>query len=105
MDQFYLLITTCPNLESANQMAHSAVDQKLAACVQVQAPCVSHYHWNDAVQTATEYPVHFKTEAKHLEALKNMIVQMHDYDVPEVIALPIDYGDEAYLSWCREVLK
>ena len=94
MTDFYLLITTVEKAEDAHRLARLAVETRLAGCVQVQSPCQSVYRWRDAAETATEYPVHFKTNKRSLESLVELIKTNHPYEIPEIITIGIDRSEE-----------
>ncbi|WP_242454675.1 divalent-cation tolerance protein CutA [Bailinhaonella thermotolerans] len=85
--------------ERAAELARSAVEARLAACVQVVGPIVSTYRWQGAVETAEEYLLLAKTRADLSEALAEHIRAAHPYDVPEIITVPIEHGLPDYLAW------
>jgi len=75
------------------------VERKLAACVNILAPCTSVYRWNDAVETATEVPLLVKTTLARYPALQAALTEAHPYELPEIIAVPLQEGLPAYLAW------
>ena len=100
-DHCLLVLTNMPDRESAMELAHALVDQRHAACVNVLSGCASVYRWQGRVQADTEVPLLIKTRAGAFAALKVAILAAHPYDLPEIIALPIEQGHEAYLEWIR----
>ena len=76
-----------------------AAAERLAACVNILAPCRSVYRWNDAVQHDEEHPMLIKTTAERYPALEQALRGGHPYELPEIIAVPIEYGLAAYLDW------
>ena len=94
-----LVITTCPDEETANTIALAAVESGLAACVNILPRVQSIYRWQGAIESAAEIPLFFKSTAANYPALEAAIRQRHPYDVPEIIALPISHGLPAYLNW------
>ncbi len=94
-----LVLTTLPDRASAERLASSLVDQRLAACASIQAPCQSIYRWQGKVESASEVPLHLKTTVARYAELAAAIRAAHPYDVPEIIAVPISHGLPAYLSW------
>jgi periplasmic divalent cation tolerance protein len=94
--------TTLPDRESAQRMAAELVGARLAACGQVQGPIDSTYWWEDQVASAAEWYCHFKTTLSRLPALRMRLREVHPYEVPEIIAVPIVDGDPAYLRWVEE---
>ena len=94
-----LVITNCPDEETANRIALAVVEEKLAACVNILPRVQSIYRWQGAVESAVEVPLLIKTTAAAYPALEAAIRERHPYDVPEIIALPITAGLPAYLNW------
>ncbi len=94
-----LVLTNMPDRDSAVALAQVLIDQRLAACVNVLDGCTSVYRWQGATQTDREFPVFIKTRVERFEALQEQILALHPYELPEVIALPIERGLEAYLAW------
>jgi len=97
-----IVTTTTASEEAARALAVSAVDARLGACAQVVGPITSVYRWEGAVQTEPEWRVEIKTAADRVSALIDHITAAHDYDVPEVIATPIQDGSAPYLEWITE---
>lgn len=99
MEEVLLVFTNLPDAKAAGDLAAHLVDSRLAACVNVLAPCRSVYRWRGAVETAEEVPVLAKTTADRYPALELAIRQHHPYELPEILAVPIARGLPAYLSW------
>ena len=97
--QTLLVITNCPDEESANAIALAVVEAKLAACVNILPRIQSIYRWQGAVESATEIPLFIKSTAASYPALEEAIRRRHPHQVPEIIALPIERGLPAYLNW------
>jgi periplasmic divalent cation tolerance protein len=94
-----LVLTNLPDETQAQQLARSLVEQRVAACVNVLAPCHSVYRWQGAVETATEVPLLIKTSAARYAALEAAIRAGHPYELPEIIAVPMSRGLPEYLQW------
>lgn len=94
-----LVITNCPDEETANAIALAIVEAKLAACVNILPRVQSVYRWQGGIESAVETPLHIKTTATAYPALEELIRRKHPYDVPEIVALPIARGLPAYLNW------
>jgi len=94
-----LVLTNLPDRETAERLAGVLVEQRLAACVNILAPCGSVYRWQGAVQREEEHPVLIKTTAERYPALEAAIRAAHPYELPEIIAVPIERGLPAYLAW------
>lgn len=102
MEETLLVITNCPDEESANAIALTVVEARLAACVNILPRVQSVYRWQGAVESASEIPLLIKATAANYPALEKLIADRHPYDVPEIIALPIAQGLPAYLNWVAE---
>ncbi len=94
-----LVLTNAPDQASAEQIAHHIVELRVAACVNILAPCRSVYRWQGAIEEAAEVPLLIKTTADRYPDLERAIKSMHPYDVPEIIAMPITAGLPSYLAW------
>lgn len=94
-----LVLTNLPDRPSAEALASTLVEARLAACVSILAPCRSVYRWQGAVEAADEVPLLIKTSAARYAALEAAIRAQHPYELPEVIALPIAQGLPDYLAW------
>ncbi|MBP8134172.1 MAG: divalent-cation tolerance protein CutA [Zoogloea sp.] len=98
-DEILLVLTSLPDADSAQRIARLLVEQHLAACVNILAPCTSVYRWQDNIETATEVPLLIKTSLLRYPALQAALTEAHPYELPEIIAVPIHKGLPAYLSW------
>lgn len=96
-----LVITTLPDRESALQVAESLISRHLAACVNMLAPCTSVYRWQGQVETTQEIPLLIKTLAVHYSKVEAAIRQLHPYELPEIIAVPVHAGLPEYLAWLK----
>ena len=94
-----LVFSNLPDQASAAKLAAVLIEQRLAACVNVQAPCTSVYRWQGNVETAIEVPVFIKTTRERYPALEAAIRAHHPYELPEIIAVPLVAGLPAYLEW------
>jgi periplasmic divalent cation tolerance protein len=94
-----LVLTNLPDRAAAERLAGALVEQRVAACVNILAPCKSVYRWKDAVQHDDEHPVLIKTTAERYAALEAAIRAVHPYELPEIIAVPVERGLPAYLAW------
>lgn len=94
-----LVLTNLPDQANADELAAALVDKKLAACVNIMAPCQSVYRWEGKIEQTTEVTLVIKTVAARYAELEQAICAAHPYDVPEIIAIPLTYGLPAYLKW------
>lgn len=102
--QFGVVLVTVALREEAVAIAQSLVTQNLAACVNL-FPIHSIYTWDGAVQQDDEWQLVIKTNLEHWSKLAQTVQDLHSYDVPELIALPIIEGTPAYLSWMTTMTK
>lgn len=99
MSDMLIVLTNLPDAESADSMARQLIEQRAAACVNRLAPCVSTYRWQGAVETATEVPLLIKTTRAAYPRLEQVIRAAHPYELPEIVAIPVEQGLPAYLDW------
>ena len=101
MTDFIQVATTTDRNEEAQRIARALVERRLAACVHVVGPIRSTYWWQGQIETAEEWRLEMKTRGELLEPLARAIRELHSYDVPEIIAVPITDGSQDYLDWLR----
>jgi len=94
-----LVITHLPDVASADAMARRLVEQRLAACANVLAPCLSVYRWQGRIEDAQEVPLLIKTTTARYAALEDAIRATHPYELPDIVAVPVAQGLPAYLAW------
>jgi periplasmic divalent cation tolerance protein len=95
-------LTTCPDEGTARRIATALVDERLAACVNIVPDMTSVYRWEGVVETAPECLLLVKTRRERLEDLQRRLEELHPYDLPELVALPVEGGSSAYLTWVVE---
>lgn len=105
MTGFLQVMTTTANREDAEKIARALVERRLAGCVQLVGPIHSTYWWDGAVETAEEYLCLVKSSHEAYPALEAAIQELHSYDVPEILALPVAAGSAAYLTWLQSELR
>jgi periplasmic divalent cation tolerance protein len=104
--QIRVVLVTCGSIVEARKIAGKVVRKRLAACANiVLGPIQSIYRWKGKVQSAREVLMMLKTTDKRLADLEKAVKQLHSYDVPEFIALPITAGSREYLAWVSESVK
>lgn len=96
--RFGVVLVTAPSQAEARTIAQTLIAENLAACVSL-LPVHSIYTWEGAVQQEDEWQLLIKTDLARFSALETRVRQIHSYEVPEIIALPILAGSEAYLNW------
>ena len=97
-----IVLTTLPAETDAEAFAEALVAERLAACVGVGGPMTSVYTWQGAVERARERQVVIKTVRARLPLIEARLADLHPYEVPELLALPVAGGGAAYLAWVRE---
>ena len=99
MSEVLLILTNLPDRASAERVAEALVIQRVAACVNVLAECASIYRWEGKLEHASEVPLLIKTTRAAYPKLENALRKLHPYELPEIIALPVDTGLPEYLNW------
>lgn len=99
--QYGVVMVTATDIQEARAIAQVLLDAKLAACVSIM-PIHSIYRWQGEVQQAEECQLLIKTDLAKFEAIQSKVQEVHSYEVPEIIALPILNGSSAYLKWIAE---
>ena len=100
-----VVLTTAPSSEVAARLAEGLVGERLAACVSHVPGLLSRYRWRGAVEEAAEVLVIVKTRAALQEILVRRLVELHPYEVPEVLVLPVVGGHPPYLDWIHEATQ
>jgi periplasmic divalent cation tolerance protein len=99
MTETVVVLVTAPSAEKAAEIARKLVEEKLAACGSVIPAVRSIYRWEGKVHDDAEALLVLKAPRKRLQELSDRVVQLHPYEVPEVIGLPIEGGNERYIDW------
>jgi periplasmic divalent cation tolerance protein len=99
MTGFIQVITTVGSQDEAEQIARVLVERRLAACVQVSGPITSVYRWQGRIETSVEWSCTAKTSSGLYAAVGAAIRELHSYQVPEILAVPVAAGSAAYLEW------
>jgi periplasmic divalent cation tolerance protein len=94
-----VVLVTAPGADEAARIARAVVEDRLAACGNVVPGLRSIYRWKGAVQEDAEALLVLKTTRDRFEALRARVLALHPYEVPEVIALPVEAGSAPYLAW------
>lgn len=94
-----LVLTNLPDAAAAHALAKRLIENRLAACVNILAPCRSVYRWQGKIEDAAEVPLLIKTSAARYTELEAAIRAAHPYELPEIIAVPLSRGLPEYLGW------
>jgi len=94
-----LVLTNLPDRASAEKLADALIAKRVAACVNILAPCRSVYRWKNDIQHEEEHPVLIKTTARRYAELESAVRDHHPYELPEIVAVPLVRGLPGYLAW------
>lgn len=100
----HLILCTCPSAEVAENLARHLVEKRLVACVNILPGVRSVYLWQGEIETAQEQLLLIKSAQSQYAAIESAIKTLHPYQVPEIIALPIEQGSAEYLQWIDSCL-
>uniref|UniRef100_A0A183CMS5 Protein CutA n=1 Tax=Globodera pallida TaxID=36090 RepID=A0A183CMS5_GLOPA len=100
-----VVYVTVPSMEIGKRIAHALVRSRLAACVNIVPQLTSIYEWKGKVQEDAESMLIIKTGQERLEQLRELVMKLHPYEVPEFVALPVEYGSEPYLRWVSDQIS
>lgn len=100
-----VVVTTAPDADVAESLGRTLVEERLAACANVLPGVTSVFRWDGEVQTEGEVLVLLKSTESVFAALRDRLVDLHPYDVPEVLQLPVPAGSDVYLDWVREEVR
>jgi periplasmic divalent cation tolerance protein len=102
--EYCLVLCTCPNDSVARQLAETVVSRHLAACVNIVPGITSVYSWKGRVESVQEQLLLIKTDFSRYPGLESCIKENHPYELPEIIAVPLQKGLPEYLGWIRQWL-
>ena|ERR1700716_1431205 len=97
-----IVLTTAGSEQEARKIANSLVERRLAACVNILPKIESVYRWKGEVDSANEWLLLIKTKAEKFPAVRDAILELHSYEIPECIVLQIEDGSLPYLQWLNE---
>lgn len=102
MDEYLLVISTVSSETEGKNIAQKIVEERLAACVTVTSAVQSFYWWEERIANDQEFILFIKTKTSLFQKLEQRIKTLHSYQVPEIIALPIQTGSKEYLDWIKQ---
>lgn len=105
MTRALVVFVTCPNRRQAQRLAETVVRRRLAACVNILPDVDSRFWWQGRVDRACETLLMMKTTVKGFEPLRRVVSDLHPYDVPEIIAIPIQRAHQPYLRWIQASVR
>jgi len=101
MNELILILTTMPDDDRADQLAHTLVEERLAACVNVHRPMTSMYRWQGRIEIEAERQIVIKTTRDRMSAVETRLRALHPYELPELVILNAEASD-AYAAWAGE---
>lgn len=105
MTEYIQVFTTVEQQSDAEKIAKQLVEERLAACVQIIGPLTSYFQWQGKMDSAREYLCLIKSRKDLFGELESAIKKLHPYEVPEILAMPVDSGGKDYLKWLAAELK
>jgi periplasmic divalent cation tolerance protein len=99
------IMTTTPDKQEADRIAEELVTRRLAGCVQVAGPITSTYRWQGKIETSEEWLCIIKTRRANYAAVEQAILELHSYEVPEILAINVVEGSQSYLDWLAHQLR
>lgn len=105
MSNFVIAYIVCANKDEAIHIAKAIVEEKLAACANILPAVESFYMWQGKVQNSNEVVLLAKTEKTKFELVQKKVTALHSYELPCIVALPIEMGEAKYLQWISNELK
>ena len=99
MPEYIQVVTTTERRDDAERIAGELVERRLAACVQIVGPIGSTYRWHGQIETTQEWQCWAKSRRDLYDQIEQAIRQLHPYEVPEILAIPIVAGSVSYLAW------
>ena len=104
MGKYLQVFTTVDDREKAELIADRLVEKRLAACVQITGPITSVYRWKGKKERSKEWLLIIKSDENHYLLLEEEIRSLHSYEIPEIVASPIVFGNRSYLAWIDDNL-
>ncbi len=103
--QARIVLTTTADAEEARRLGRMLVEERLAACVTLLPAVCSIYWWQGEIESANECLLLVKTSQERLKALESRLQELHSYETPEFLVLPVEAGSQAYLDWMQNCLR
>ena len=97
-----VVLNTCPDADSAENIARTLLERKLAACVNILPGVKSFFTWKGVSESAEEHLLLIKTLSSAYPAVERVVIELHPYELPEIITVPITTGLPGYLTWITQ---
>jgi len=105
MSNFIQVFITINDRSKAREIAETLLNKKLAACVQISGPATSLYRWEGRIVEDEEWLLIVKSSSEHYSELEEQVKKVHVYEVPEILAVSVEKGNEDYLDWLERELR
>ncbi len=102
---YIIILVTAANKQEAENIAQHLLKEKLIACANIIGPVTSHFHWAVKIEKSEEFLMLMKTRKELFEKVSEIVHEIHSYEVPEILALPVVAGSKTYLDWLSNSLK
>jgi periplasmic divalent cation tolerance protein len=102
MERAVFVYTTYPSVVEAEKSGRAIVERRLAACVNILPGMISHYWWQGALERGEEVVMIIKTRASLAEAVRQAVKEMHSYETPAILVIPLESVDQSYLAWMMQ---
>ncbi len=102
---YQIILCTCPDKESAENIARQLINDKIAACINILPGITSIYTWQGNIETDQEHLLLIKTRKDRFQTVEKSIQTCHPYEIPEIIAIPVENGLAEYLQWIESCLS
>jgi periplasmic divalent cation tolerance protein len=100
-----VVMTTVVSVEEGSRIGRTVVEERLAACATLLPPIQSIYRWHDKIETSAETMLLIKTALDQVPALETRLRELHSYQTPEFLVLPVESGSHAYLDWLQASMR
>lgn len=102
---YCLIFCTTSSIEESKKIAHALVENKVAACVNIIPKIISIYKWQEKINEDEEFLLVIKSRKHLFKNIRRIILNLHSYEIPEIVMLPIKKGHKEYLSWIKKETK
>lgn len=102
MTKLILVRISCPSRRVAEDIADAALEQRLAACANLEGPVTSSYRWKGVIEQSFEFILWLKAPEANWAKIDDMVRRLHPYDVPAIVAMPLTHVSSAYEAWAIE---
>lgn len=99
MSHVNIILCTCPDKDTADKIARHLIEQQLAACVSILPQVTSVYQWQGQTEIAEEHLLIIKSPHSAYKHIESLIQSLHPYEIPEIIAIPVEHGLPGYINW------